>query len=42
MSSPLCQEAFTVEAVEVRRWLPEKNREEGDHLIQPLGSQAST
>ncbi|KAG0571954.1 hypothetical protein KC19_VG056000 [Ceratodon purpureus] len=42
MSSPSCQEAFTVEAVEVRRWLPEKNREESDQTILPSSDQAST
>ena len=39
MSSPLCQGALTVEAVEVRRWLPEKNREEGDHPAVEKSSQ---
>ncbi|KAG0596539.1 hypothetical protein M758_UG263800 [Ceratodon purpureus] len=42
MSSPSCQEAFTVEAVEFRRWLSEKNREESDQTILPSSDQAST
>ena len=41
MSSPLCQGDFTLEAVEVQRWLPEKNREEKDPPLQPLGNQPS-
>lgn len=36
LSSPLCQGDFVVEAVEVRRWLPEKSREESDASVKPV------
>lgn len=44
MSSPLCQGDFTVEAVEVRRWLPEKkSREENvDQTLQPVRNEPDT
>lgn len=43
LSSPLCQGDFAVEAVEVRRWLPEKNREENvDQTLEPVRNEPGT